>query len=271
MIRGATLRWGTIGAFLVITVIPLAWLVVSAFKTNEELFSDPFGLPARWSLDNFVRAFAAHPMPIYLWNSVLAAVGSTLLAIGAASMAAYALLYRFRWQRATYLVLLVGLFLPVAALMTPVFFIVHALGLYDTPWALVLVYAAMSLPLSLLVIKGSMDAIPVEILESALLDGAGFTGRFRHVALPLARPGLVTAAIFLLITAWNELLFASLLTQSGASQTVQVGIRYFLTTYAADYPLAFAATVAAIVPTVIAYVILSDRVVAGMTAGAVKG
>jgi raffinose/stachyose/melibiose transport system permease protein len=103
-----------------------------------------------------------------------------------------------------------------------------------------------------------------------VIDGASFYGRFRLVVLPLAQPGIATAAIFLLITAWNELLFANLLTQDEASQTVQVGIRYFLTTYAADYPLAFAATVSAILPTILVYIFLSDRVVEGMTAGAVK-
>lgn len=263
-------RWGILAVFTVITLVPFAWLTLSSFKTNAELFGSPFSLPANWSLSNYAEAFAAHPMPVYFRNSIIAAGGSTLLAIFAASLAAYALLHVFRLRRVVYVYLVFGLFLPVSALMAPVFFIVHFLGLYNSPLALVLVYAAISLPLSFLVVKGYMDSIPEEILEAAVIDGASFFGRFRLIVLPLALPGIATAAIFLLITAWNELLFARLLTQDEASQTVQVGIRYFLTTYAADYPLAFAATVSAILPTILVYIFLSDRVVEGMTAGAVK-
>ena len=112
--------------------------------------------------------------------------------------------------------------------------------------------------------------MPPELLEAARVDGASFHRIFRSIVAPLTMPGVVTAAIFLLITCWNELLFASVLTEDQAAQTVQVGIRFFLTTYAANYPLAFAATVMAILPTVVVYVFLSNRVIGGLTAGSLK-
>jgi raffinose/stachyose/melibiose transport system permease protein len=263
-------RWVVLVVFTAITLVPLVWLVVSSFKTNSELFANPFGLPAEWSFDNYARALAAHPLPVYLRNSLLAAAGSALLIIVAASMASYALLHRFRLSKVTFGFLMFGILLPVNALMTPVFFIVNILGLYNSILGLVLVYAGLFFPLGFLIVKTYMDTTPPEILEAARIDGAGFHAIFARIVMPLTAPGAVTAGIFLLITAFNELLFASLLTKDEASQTIQVGVRYFLTTYSADYPLAFAATVISIAPTVVVYIILSDRIVAAMTAGSLK-
>jgi raffinose/stachyose/melibiose transport system permease protein len=263
-------RWTVLVVFTAITLVPLVWLIVSSFKTNSELFANPFGLPAEWSFDNYARALEAHPLPVYLKNSLLAAAGSALLIIVAASMASYALLHRFRFSKVTFGFLMFGILLPVNALMTPIFFIINMLGLYNSILGLVLVYAGLFFPLGFLIVKTYMDTTPPEILEAARLDGAGFHAIFARIVMPLTAPGAVTAGIFLLITAFNELLFASILTKDETAQTIQVGVRYFLTTYSADYPLAFAATVISIAPTVVVYVILSDRIVAAMTAGSLK-
>lgn len=267
---GKVFRWFVIIIFLALTIVPFSWLILSSFKTNPELFSNPFGLPAQWSLNNYTSANAAHPLLIYFRNSITAAVLSTLLALVAAMLASYALLHRFRFSRPMFGYLMFGLFLPVNVFMAPIFFIIHYLGLYNTVWALVLVYAGISFPLCFLIIKTYMDTIPPELLEASAIDGASFHQTFLRVVVPLCVPGMVTAAIFLMITAWNELLFASLLTQDETAQTVQVAIRYFLTTYSANYPQAFAGTVMSIIPTIAAYILLSDRVIDGMTAGALK-
>jgi raffinose/stachyose/melibiose transport system permease protein len=262
--------WLVIAIFLVLTVVPFAWLLLSSFKTNTELFSNPFSLPASWSLENYTSAFATHPLTIFLRNSAVIAITSTLLAISASTLASYALLHQFKFSRSVYVFLIFGLLLPVNAFIAPIFYIINFLGLYNTVWGVAIVYAAISFPLSFLVIKTYMDTVPVELLEVSRLDGASYHRIFFKIILPICVPGIVTAAIFLMITAWNELLFASLLTQDEQAQTIQVGIRYFLTTYSANYPQAFAATVMAIVPTVLAYIFLSDRVIAGMTAGSLK-
>ncbi len=268
--RSGIFTWLVIGIFLVVTLVPFAWLTISSLKTNQELFSNPFGLPATWSLANYTSAFAAHPLTIYLRNSAVASVTSTLLALAAASLASYALLHKFRLSRGVYVFLIFGLLLPVNAFIAPIFYIIHFLGLYNTVWGVALVYAGISFPLSFLVIKTYMDTVPVELLEVSRLDGASYHRIFFNIVLPICVPGIVTAAIFLMITAWNELLFASILTQDQNAQTVQVGVRFFLTTYSANYPQSFAATVMSLVPTVLAYVFLSDRIIAGMTAGSLK-
>ncbi|MDN3310466.1 carbohydrate ABC transporter permease [Microbacterium oryzae] len=259
-----------LGVFTFITLIPLLWLIVSSFKTNNELFTNPFGLPASWSFDNYVEALSARPLPVYLLNSLVAAGLSAALIIVASMLASYALMHRFPLRQVTFGFLMFGILLPVNALMTPIFFIVNIMGLYNTILGLALVYAGLFFPLGFLIIKTYMDTTPPEILEAARLDGAGFHSVFARIVAPLTAPGAITAGIFLLITAFNELLFASILTEDAQAQTIQVGVRYFLTTYSADYPLAFAATVISIAPTIVIYILLSDRIVAAMTAGSLK-
>ncbi len=192
---------------------------------------------------------------------------SAVIIIIASLMASYAPLHQFRLSRTTFGYLMFGILFPVNALMTPIFFIATFLNLYNSVVGLSLVYAGVFFPLGFLVIKTYMDTTPEAILEAARLDGAGFHANFFRIIVPLTAPGAVTAGIFLFIT---ELLFASILTTDTDAQTMQVGVRYFLTTYAANYPLAFAATVIGIAPTVVIYIFLSDRIVEAMTAGSIK-
>ena len=203
---------------------------------------------------------------------MLAAVAAlaTALVLAAASMASYALLHTFRWNRPVFGFLMFGILVPINALMTPVFFIVNMMGLYNSVIGVGLAYAGLFFPMGFLIVKTYMDTTPPEILEAARIDGAGYHRVFRSIVVPLCAPGAATAGIFLAITAWNELLFASILTEDAKAQTVQVGVRYFLSTYSANYPLSFAATVISIAPTVVLYALLSDRVVVAMTAGSLK-
>jgi raffinose/stachyose/melibiose transport system permease protein len=263
-------RWIVIAVFTVLTLVPVLWLVMSSFKTNAELFASPFALPSHWSFANYVDALREHPLGIYLRNSAVIAAVATGLILGTGLMASYALLHRFRLSRPVLAFLLFGILLPVNAFLTPIFYIVHDLGLYNTVWGVALTYAGIFFPTGFLIIKTYMDTVPPELLEAARVDGASFHRIFASIVTPLTMPGVVTAAIFLLITCWNELLFASVLTEDQSAQTVQVGIRFFLTTYSANYPLAFAATVMAIAPTVVVYVVLSNRVIGGLTAGSLK-
>lgn len=267
---GKIARWSVLVVFTLITLAPLLWLVLSSFKTDAELFGNPFGLPASWSFVNYQDALDAHPLLLFLRNSFVVALLSSVLIIVASLLASYALMHQFRLSRFTFGFLLFGILLPVNALMTPIFFLVNMMGLYNNVLGVALVYAGLFFPLGFLVIKSYMDTTPMEILEAARVDGASFHRIFRSIVAPLSAPGAVTAGIFLMITAWNELLFASILTQDASAQTVQVGVRYFLTAYSANYPVAFAATVMAIAPTVVIYMVLSERIVDAMTAGSLK-
>jgi raffinose/stachyose/melibiose transport system permease protein len=263
-------RWVVIALFLLITLVPFLWLILASFKTSQELFSSPFKLPQTWEWQNYQSVLSSHPIPKYFFNSLLLAVVSTILAVAIATLVSYAFMYRFKFKPGLLLLITFGIFIPTNAFIVPYYFIVHWLGLYDNLFGVALVYAGVSLPLSILIVKSYMDSIQYEILEAAFIDGASVHRTFFRVILPISYPGMTTASIFLMITAWNELLFASLLTQSDGTKTLQVAIRFYLSTFSANYPVAFAAMVIAILPTIVIYSLLSEKIIGGLTAGAVK-
>ncbi|WP_019636167.1 carbohydrate ABC transporter permease [Paenibacillus fonticola] len=264
------LRFGFKMLFLLVTMVPFLWLILASFKTNQELFAAPFSFPKRWMIENYEAVLSSHPIPHYFFNSIFIAIVSTLLGVIVATLVSYAFMYTFKFKSGWLLLITFGIFIPTNAFIVPYYFIVNWLGLYDTLLGVALVYAGVSLPLSVLIVKTYMDSIQHEILEASFIDGASVHRTFFQVILPVSYPGMTTASIFLMITAWNELLFASLLTQSEATRTLQVAIRFFLTTFSANYPVAFAAMVIAIIPTIVIYSLLSEKIIGGLTAGAVK-
>ncbi|MBJ6362676.1 carbohydrate ABC transporter permease [Paenibacillus sp. GCM10012307] len=253
-----------------IMLAPFVWLIIASFKTNRELFAEPFGLPENWMFDNYIAVMTRHPVTTYFLNSVIVSVVSTLLALLLATLASYIFTYTFRWRSYWQLLLVGGILVPTNAFMVPYYFIVKWIGFYDSLFGIALVYAGISLPLSVLIIKNYMNTIPPELSEAAFIDGAGVHRTFTRIILPLSCPGVVTASIFLMVTAWNELMYANLLTQSEGTRTLQVAIRFFLTTFQANYPQAFAAMILAIVPSIVIYALLSEKIIGGLTAGAVK-
>lgn len=263
-------RWFVIVLFLLVMLVPFVWLILASFKTSPELFSAPFKLPEHWSWDNYRSVLESHPIPKYFFNSLILAVVSTILAVAIATLVSYAFMYKFKFKPGLLLLVTFGIFIPTNAFLVPYYFIINWIGLYDSLLGVALVYAGVSLPLSILIVKTYMESIQHEILEASFIDGASVHRTFFRVILPISYPGMTTASIFLMITAWNELLFANLLTQSEGTRTLQVAIRFFLTTFSANYPVAFAAMVIAVLPTIVLYSLLSEKIIGGLTAGAVK-
>jgi raffinose/stachyose/melibiose transport system permease protein len=264
------LRWVIIALFLLITLVPFLWLILASFKNSQELFSSPFKLPLKWEWQNYQSVLNSHPIPSYFLHSLVLAVGSTILAVVISTLVSYAFMYKFKFKPGLLLLITFGIFIPTNAFIVPYYFIVNWIGLYDTLLGVTLVYAGVSLPLSILIVKTYMDSIQHEILEASFIDGASVHRTFFSIILPISYPGMTTASIFLMITAWNELLFAGLLTQSEGTRTLQVAIRFFLSTFSANYPVAFAAMVIAVLPTIVIYSLLSEKIIGGLTAGAVK-
>ncbi len=266
------LKWVVLVFFLAVAVLPLAWLVLNSFKTNLEIQSSPFSLPARPDFENYANAVAMADLPRLFLNSVIVAVGTVFLNLVASSMAGF-VLARESWKgrETVRTVLEAGVLVPILAFMVPYFTLVTRLGLYDKLVTLVLVYAAINVPVSIFLVTSFMRAIPKEMEEAAIIDGCSFVQRFTKVVLPLSRSGLVTAGTFCFIYAWNEFLMAMLLTSSISARTIQLGIRFFTSQFITDYAGMFAAIVLSILPSVLAYVFLHNKIIAGLTAGAVKG
>lgn len=271
-VLGTVSKWIVLGFFLAVALLPLLWLVLNSFKTNLEIQSSPFSLPARPGFENYANAVAMADLPRLFLNSVIVAVGTVFLNLIASSMAGFVLAREVWKGRETVRTILeAGVLVPILAFMVPYFILVTRFGLYDKLFTLVLVYAAINVPVSIFLVTSFMRAIPKEMEEAAIIDGCSFVQRFSKVILPLSRSGLVTAGTFCFIYAWNEFLMAMLLTSSISARTIQLGIRFFTSQFITDYAGMFAAIVLSILPSILAYVFLHNKIIAGLTAGAVKG
>ncbi len=265
-------KWFYLGFFLCVTLLPLIWLVISSFKTNFEFETQPFSFPDVWQVQNYVAAMQIGGLSRLFLNSVIVAICSTTLNIFVSSMGAFAISReKFRFNETLLNIILAGVLIPIIALMVPYFKIISTLGIYDTLLGLVLTYAAINIPISVFLIHGFMGSIPVELEEAAVIDGCSFTQRFTKIIFPLTKPGLVTAGTLMFIYCWNEFTYAMLLTSSESSRTLQLGIRFFKSQFVTDYTSMLAAIVISMVPTIIVYVFLHDKIISGMTSGAVKG
>jgi raffinose/stachyose/melibiose transport system permease protein len=266
------LKWVFLLFLLATALLPLVWLLLNSFKTNLELQVSPFSLPEKFSLENYRNAIALSSLPRLFLNSIIVAFGTVVLNLLVTSMAGFVLAREtFKGKGLIHTLLTAGILIPIIAFMVPYFTLVTKLGLYDKLITLILVYSAINIPVSIFIITAFMKAIPREMEEAAIIDGCGFAQRFTKVIFPLARSGIVTAGTFCFIYAWNEFIMAMLLTSSLSARTIQLGIRFFTSQYISDYTGMFAAIVLSIVPSVIIYVLLHDRIISGLSSGAVKG
>ena len=269
---GNVLKWSLLGFFFVATVLPLLWLILSSFKTDLELLSNPFRMPEVWQFGNYLKAVRISQLPLLFYHSLVVAVGAMAVNIIAASMAAFVLSREvFKGRKTLLTVILAGVLIPILGLMVPYFRLINGLGLYDTLTALILTYSAINIPISVFLIHGFMGSIPRELEQAAVIDGCSFAQRFTRVIFPLSRLGIVTAGTFVFLYAWNEFIYALLLTSSVRARTLQLGIRFFRSQFVTNYTAMYAAIVIAMIPSVVVYIILHERIIAGLTSGAVKG
>ena len=265
-------KWVLIIFFAVYTLFPLLWLFITSLKTNAEYFDNPFSLPAVPQWQNYVNAFQQANLGRMISNSVIVAITATVINVLVASMLSYCLSrFKFKGREIIFTFFSVGVLVPLNALMVPYFSIFSKMGLVDSLGALIILYAAIGLPISTFIIRGFMASFPAEIEEAAYIDGSGFYGRFFKMNLPLTKTGLVTAATFEFITCWNEFVYANLLTSSPVTKTIQIGIRYFTNQFTTDYVSMYAAIIISIAPSIIGYMLFQKQVISGLTSGAVKG
>ena len=266
------LRFLFLGFFVVISIGPLIWIIMSSFKSNKEILSSAFALPSSFSLSGYKAALDMAPIFKFYGNSIIISVLSTLLNVVVVSMAAY-VLARHKFKGSTFVTLLlsVSLLIPTAALLMPIYKIMPAIGLFDTRTGLILVYAALGLPTSLFIFKSYFQSIPKELEEAACIDGAGFFRTFFVIVFPLAKPGLATGAILQFLTSWNEFMFALILTKSTSVRTLPLALNYFTSQFSFNYTAMFAALTMVILPSIIIYILLQEQITSSMVEGSVKG
>ncbi|MEV4754293.1 carbohydrate ABC transporter permease [Micromonospora sp. NPDC049559] len=254
-----------------LVTLPLLWAVVSSLKTDREILTSPWTPPATPRFDNWSRAWEQASIGSYFLNSAVVVGGALLLTMALGATVAYALArYPFRGNRLLYHVFVAGMLFPVFLALVPLFFVVKQLGLLGTYPGLILVYAAYALPFTVFFLHSFFRALPTEIAEAAFLDGCSHWGVFLRVMLPLARPGLVSIAIFNFLGLWNQYLLPLVLNPDPDRYVLAQGLAALSVSqgYRSDWSGLFAGLTIAMLPVLAAYVLFQRQIRTGLTAGA---
>jgi raffinose/stachyose/melibiose transport system permease protein len=256
----------------VLVVAPCAFLALGSFKSVEEFFANPFGLPEHFGFANYRRAWSEASVSTTLRNSVIVTGCSVLLSTAVSCLASYAIgRLPFRGRLAWRLLFVGGLIVPVQLIMIAIFIIMRWLGILDTLTSLIIVYTTFGIPLGVLVLVGFFAALPKELSEAAVIDGASQFQTFLRVILPLARAAIFTVIILNGVWMWNDFFVALVLTTRPKVATLPLGILNFFGVYSTEWGLIFASVVIAALPVVVLYLLMTKRFIAGLTAGSVKG
>lgn len=269
-IIGRILIWSLLIGLAIIVIYPLLWMVFNGFKTNTELFGNPFALPQQWSWNNYVHAWN-RGVSNYLMSSVLITVFSTIATVFVSAWAAYGLTrvnipLSGLWTG----LILGGLMLAPAVALVPLVRMFQDLGLYNTIWALVILDTAFRIPFTTFLIRSYMIDLPMEVDEAAQIDGASRWTTFWKIILPMCKPILVSCVLLHVLFAWNEYLFAMVFTSSTEVQPLPVGLTSLMSKHGTDYPVVFAGMVIAALPVIILFLAAQRYFIKGLADGVGK-
>lgn len=266
------LKYTILILFLTACLYPLLWLIINSFKTQDELFLNTWGLPQVWTLENYKHAVIDGKIGIYFGNSILVSVISVLGTIVLSVMASYGVT-RLRWKLSnlTLGIFLLGLMIPAYGSVIPLYSIFNKAGILNTYIAVIIPHVTFALPTAIFILSGFFIAVPRELEEAAIIDGCSLIQAFRKVVTPVVVPGIVTITVISFINIWNDLLFSQIFLTDKAKMPLPIGLTEFKGIYATDYVGMIAAIVITVIPVIIVYVILHDKIIDGMIAGAVKG
>jgi N-acetylglucosamine transport system permease protein len=262
-----------LGVWAAIVIGPLLWVVITAFKTDREILTQPWALPQEWHADNFARAWDAANIGGYFANSVIVVVPSVLLTLVFSAAVSYVLArFEFRGRSLLNAFVLSGLLFPVFLALVPLFFLANSMGLTNTRLGLALIYAAYSISFTTLFLTNFFRTIPQELHDAATLDGAGEFRIFLTIMMPLAAPGLVTMGIFNFIGQWNQFILPFVLINDQQLFVLPQGMQYLMIEqqYDSDWSALFAAVTIVMVPTIVIYTVFQQRIQTALTSGALK-
>ncbi|GAB2536150.1 carbohydrate ABC transporter permease [Gracilibacillus alcaliphilus] len=257
--------------FVFLVMFPFIWVFLTSIKPVGEIFTSFRWFTANPTLASYEAALTNRPLMRYMLNSFVVSSLTTILAVGCAAFAAYAVTRLPIKGKGIFLgVILAASMFPQVAIISPIFNLVTDLGLRNSYIGLVIPYLTISLPLSIWILSTFFQKIPFELEESAKLDGASPFQTFRKIIFPLATPGIFTTAILVFIAAWNEYLFALTINSDDIWRTVPVGISMYQSEYSVPWGDISAATVIVTIPIVVLVLIFQRRIVSGLTSGSVK-
>ncbi|HKS99482.1 MAG TPA: carbohydrate ABC transporter permease [Rugosimonospora sp.] len=268
---------GTVATYAVaiiviaLTVVPVLFTFLGGFRDNAQLNTDPAGLPHPWVLGNYREMVTSAVFWRAMFNSAVIAVIATSLAVCLGAMAAFALSrYVFRGREGFYTLFTIGLLFPAGVASLPLYLLLRPMGLLENPLGVALPEAAFSLPITVVILRPFMRAIPAEIEDAAVVDGASRLGFFWRILLPLSRPALMTVAILAFVTSWNAYLLPLLVLSDPNHFTLPLGVAAFQSQYSQDVARILAYTGVSMLPALLFFLVAERRIVGGL-AGSVKG
>jgi len=258
-------------AVAAITIVPVVYVVLGGFRTNGQVSAHPVGWPSPWITENYLEVLASPSFWSQIANSTIVAVGSTALVVVLGVMAAFALArYDFKGREALYLLFTLGLLFPVGVAILPLYLLLRELNLLDSLLGVALPQAAFGLPVTIVILRPFIRAIPGELEDAAVIDGCSRIGFFWRILLPLSGPGLVTVGVLAFVGSWNAYLLPLLVLNDPGSFTLPLGVAAFSTQYTQDTAKILAFTSLSILPALAFFLVFERRIVGGLT-GAVKG
>lgn len=256
----------------IIYVSPLLWMISVSLKTNSDLFNNPFGISVKPQWNNYFIAWTAGKLGIATLNSAIVCIVSLILSMLFGAMAAFAIA-RMKWRLSSSVLtfFLIGMMIPVHCILIPLFITFTKIGLTDSLIGLILPYISFSLPTTIFILMGFFLSMPGELIEAACIDGSTIYGCFFKIALPLSKSGLFVTGLMTFVANWNELLVSMVFNSNDLKRTLPVTLTAFVSPYSTNYVQMFAAIVIAVLPTIVVYCMFSNKIVSGLTAGAIKG
>jgi N-acetylglucosamine transport system permease protein len=264
---------GLLVVWAVVAVVPLLWALITAFKSDREIFTNPWSLPAEWHFDNFVRAWTTANIGTYFLNSAIVVCSAVVLVMLLGAMVAYVLArYEFPGRNVIYYAFVTGMTFPIFLALVPLFFVVQNVGMLGTYHGLILVYTAYALPFTVFFLTSFFRTLPGALAEAALLDGCSHAGAFFRIMLPLARPGMISVGILNFLGLWNQFLLPLVLMPDNDRYVLSQGLAVLAANqgYRSDWSALFAGLVIALLPVLAVYVAFQRRIQEGLAVGAMK-
>lgn len=264
--------YGLLIAFSLTCVYPLIWLFINSVKNNTELFDNPWLPGETMQFANYAKAWVGGKIGTGFLNSVFVSAVSVIVTIIVGSMSAFAI-KRLKWKLSGLVLglFLLGVMIPIHSTLIPLFILFKNVGFADKYIALILPYVAFALPTSVFILTGFMGSFPKDIEEAAVMDGCSMAGVFWRMIMPLSKSAIATITIFNFVSMWNELMFAMIFISDPLKMTLPVSLTRFKGQYSTDWTVQLAATMIMVLPSIVIYMFLNDKIIESMTVGAVKG
>ncbi|WP_028589333.1 carbohydrate ABC transporter permease [Paenibacillus massiliensis] len=270
---GYVLLYLILCAVVIFQLFPLVWLLLFSLKNNQEVFNlPPLSLPGELRWENYGKVWSAGNISVYFLNSVWITITATLLTVILGSLVTFAIT-RMKWRGSSFVLglFMVAMMIPVHSTLIPLFSMFNRIGLTDHPLSLILAYVAFNMPITILILLGFYYTLPREVEEAAVMDGCSVHRVFFQVVLPMTGSVLATTTIINMIYNWNEFIFVNTFISSDMLKTLTVGVQNFIGQYTTDWGAIGATLMISILPILVMFLFLSDRIVEGIAAGSVKG